>query len=389
MGPDYTAMVSALRDEIMAEIHGLYWTRQLPLGQGSLRPSSKAMLRQGGGATARTLAAGFTLAAEADGGGQVLPALPEVDGQGGAGGWGGGAGASLNPVMRGPASAAGRLEREDEPFEFAVTAGRRGTASVAGSLMGVRRSLPPMMSAEERAAGLATPGAAPVQDSLPLPLLSGPGQAHAELFAPDGSEASREILERTTRLRESMREEGFASEEVELSVQIEFYMRDLADRWQEDAGITGSTEAISVWAMRQLLSQKFEDVVEFTALEAQVRALSRLAGLAYAEATEQLNRIWYSTPAGSAARRSQGSGRIRSSHFSTPKRTTPDRAGRGGGAGAASASPAGTPAPQVKREAEEPSSSPSRNAPGIRRGRGARVRRPGRWRAGESAESGS
>jgi hypothetical protein len=178
------------------------------------------------------------------------------------------------------------------------------------------------------------------------------GQIHANLFAADGSEASEEILERTTRLKESMRDAGFAAAESELSLQIEFYMRDLAAAWQADAEDTGSTEAITMWAARQLLSQGFEDVAEFATLEAQVRALGRLAGLTYAEATAQLGRIWCSTPAGSAAKRSQGSGRVRSSHFSTPKRTTPDRAGEDGGLGAGPAQPTGTPTPQVKREAD-------------------------------------
>ena len=117
----------------------------------------------------------------------------------------------------------------------------------------------------------------------------------------------------------SMQEAGFAGAEIELSLQMEFYLRDLAAAWQGDAEVTGSTEAITTWAMRQLLSQGFEEVADFATLEAQVRALCRLAGLTYVEATAQLNRIWYSTPAGSAARRSQSSGRVRSSHFSTPK----------------------------------------------------------------------
>ena len=146
---------------------------------------------------------------------------------------------------------------------------------------------------------------------------------------------------------------GFAGAEVELSLQIEYYMRDLAARWQEDADHTGSTESIALWAARQLLGQRFEDVADFATLEGQVRALSRLAGLSYGEATAHLNRIWYSTPAGSAARRSQGSGRIHSSHFSTPKRITPGRSGEGSGPGARAAGPAETPSPQVKSEVEE------------------------------------
>ena len=108
-----------------------------------------------------------------------------------------------------------------------------------------------MKSAEEQAAGLAVPGAAPVEDPAPLPLLSSQGQTLAELFAADGSEASGEILERTARLRESMQEAGFACAEVELSLQIEYHMRDLAARWQEDADHTGSTESIALWAARQ------------------------------------------------------------------------------------------------------------------------------------------
>jgi hypothetical protein len=173
------------------------------------------------------------------------------------------------------------------------------------------------------------------------------------MFAADGSEASGEILERTTKLKESMQEAGFAGAEVELSLHIEYYMRDLAARWQEDADHAGSTESIALWAARQLLSQSFEDVADFATLEGHVRALSRLAGLTYAEATAHLSRTWYSTPAGSAARRSQGNGRTHSSHLTTPKRTAPGRSGEGSGPGARAAGPAETPSPQVKSEVGE------------------------------------
>jgi hypothetical protein len=358
-GPDYTSIVSALRDEIMEDIHGPLWKQSL---KGPLRPTPKAVLR-GRGATVRPLAAGLSPAAEADGGGSVSPALPEADGRRRAAGQEEAGGGSSVLAPRAPASASGRLQGgvREGLFEFVIPAERKGRpATVAESLRGVRRGLPPVKSAEEQAAGMAAPGAAPVEDPSPLPLLSSKGQAYTEYFAADGSEASEEILERTARLKASMEDAGFAGAEIELSLRIEYYMRDLAVRWQEDAELTGSTEGIAPWGMRQLLSQDFGEVAEFATLEAQVRALSRLAGLTYEEATAQLNRIWYSTPAGSAARRSQGSGRVRSSHFSTPKRTTPGRSGEDGGADADAARPAGTPATRVKREAGE--SGPSRAA---------------------------
>ena len=199
-GPDYTSIVSALRDEFMVEIHGPNWKHSLG---GSLRPTSKAAVR-GGGATAGSLAAGFSSAARADGGGTVIPALPEAGGQGRAAGREGAAEVSSELALRGPASASGRLLGgvRAEPYEFVVPAGGRGPATVAESMRGVRRGLPPMKSAEEQAAGLAAPGAAPVEDPVPLPLLSSQGQTLAELFAADGSEASGEILERTAKLRE-------------------------------------------------------------------------------------------------------------------------------------------------------------------------------------------
>ena len=146
-GADYTAVVSAMRDELMEEIHGPFWKRQL--SQGPLRPSSKAAIR-GAGATARTLAAGFSSVAEADGRGSVLPAPPEADGLGRATDQERAGRAPLKLGPRGPASASGRLERDArEPFEFVIPGGRRGPATEVESQMGVRRGLPPVRSAEE------------------------------------------------------------------------------------------------------------------------------------------------------------------------------------------------------------------------------------------------
>ena len=93
----------------MEEIHGPFWKRQL--SQGPLRPSSKAAIR-GGGVAARTLAAGFSSVAEADGRGSVLPARPEVTGHGHATGLERVAGAPFELGQPIPMSASGRLEGE-------------------------------------------------------------------------------------------------------------------------------------------------------------------------------------------------------------------------------------------------------------------------------------
>ena len=171
----------------------------------------------------RTPAAGFSPAAEADGRGSVAPAWPEAGGHGRASDLERAAGVPFELPQRGPASASGRLEREEGgPFEFVIPAARRGPATEVESQVGVRRGLPLVKSAEERAAGMAAPGAAPVEDLIPLPLLTSKGHAHADMFAADGSEASEEILERTARLKGSMQEAGFAGAEVELSLQIEY-----------------------------------------------------------------------------------------------------------------------------------------------------------------------
>ena len=102
--------------------------------------------------------------------------------------------------------------------------------------------------------GRATPGAAPVEDTSFLPLLSSQGQACAELYAADNSEASDEIAERTTVLKSAMHKAGFGEPEIDLSVHIEYYMRELGGAWLEEGRLTGSTEPLATWAMRQLLS---------------------------------------------------------------------------------------------------------------------------------------
>ena len=126
---------------------------------------------------------------------------------------------------------------------------------------------------ELQAMGNATSGAAPVENTSFLPLLSSQGQACAEIYAADNSEASDEIAERTTALKSAMHEAGFGEPEIDLSVHIEYYMRELGEAWSQEGRLTGSTEPLATWAMRQLLSQPFADDIEFAALEAQVRAL--------------------------------------------------------------------------------------------------------------------
>ena len=160
-GSDYTAVVSALRDEYMQEIYGPFWKNQLSTSKTLLKPSSKSMLvKRGDAATSSGApAAGSAPAAAADGSGSVPPALPEADGLGGVVRPESGLELLDYPAQRGPASAGGRLEgKRVSPYEFVVRAARRGPASVAASQMGSRRGLPPMRTLlEMQAMGRATP----------------------------------------------------------------------------------------------------------------------------------------------------------------------------------------------------------------------------------------
>ena len=87
-GSDYTAVVSALRDECVQKIHGPFWKKLLStssMGKTLFRPSSKSMLfKKGDAATSSGApAAGSAPAAAADGSGLVPPGLPDADGLGG------------------------------------------------------------------------------------------------------------------------------------------------------------------------------------------------------------------------------------------------------------------------------------------------------------------
>ena len=109
-----------------------------------------------------------------------------------------------------------------------------------------------------------------------------------------------------------------------MTLQTEYYMRSLKEAWREQRSTEGLDMPLNVWASHQLLNQDFADAGDFGVLETQVRALGELAEMSYDSVTRHLNRIWFSTPAGSAALRSQGSsGRIRSSMFSSPGKTPP------------------------------------------------------------------
>ena len=123
-----------------------------------------------------------------------------------------------------------------------------------------------------------------------------------------------------------MRASGIAEEERELSMAIEWYLRDLVGVWQRDAATTGDIEGVAAWAARLLSVEDFSQTRTQFELESQVRALCQLSGLDYDQASRQVERIWLTSPAGSAARRessrssypTQDQCILRTSRFSTP-----------------------------------------------------------------------
>ena len=292
-GPDYKALLSSLRDEVMEDIHGPMWKRScMPPPKRAPSPSNP----------------------------------PKPSGEGGP------AAAAIEDAL--PAEGV-------EHFHMSESGARSlPAASVAGSDAGGRaasvRSLPAVRTPEAARAIFAG------EDEEPAPVLRAPpvipmllskeASAIMEDHGADASESSSACMGRTREMASAMRASGVQDSERDLGVSIELYARDLISVWQQEAATTGSTDGVRAWALQVLTVQDFGDAQSQYELESQVRALAMLAGLDYAAASRQVARIWSTTPAGSAAMRDSSkpscpspgpSGGLRSFHFSTPRAETP------------------------------------------------------------------
>ena len=175
-------------------------------------------------------------------------------------------------------------------------------------------------------------------------IISPEAASMAEAFRAEGSETSDDCAERLDRLRGALEENEIGDDEVGLTLQSEYYIRCLEEAWREDAERMGDdAPTIREWALTQLTEHEFADADGCAALEAQVRALCAVLGYSYDQATKHVNRIWFTTPQGSAgleSKRTSGGTRSvpRYTTFSTPtpqkvpptdeRYTTPPRADR-------------------------------------------------------------
>lgn len=103
-----------------------------------------------------------------------------------------------------------------------------------------------------------------------------------ETFAADGSETSEEAGQRDDGLARELRCTRAMETAIELAAQIECYMQDLVAVRKAYLAGTGATLGLSQWALRRLLCQDFKmGGTNSGAVEAQVRALGRLANMSY------------------------------------------------------------------------------------------------------------
>ena len=151
------------------------------------------------------------------------------------------------------------------------------------------------------------------------------------------------------------------------------YLRDLKAMHTEET--QGNPRASrEVWALRKLTTHSFDSTQDPQDLEAQVRALGRIAGLDYDQISDYINRIWFTTPANTASRGAGSSVHVRSSEFSSPQRSDEASGLRGdraagpgyttpGGGSSRSPSrehpPPATPPPKERRKGPSHEGSPS------------------------------
>ncbi len=66
---------------------------------------------------------------------------------------------------------------------------------------------------------------------------------------------------------------------------LEWFVIDLTRKWKREGRVRGSRGPIARWAFNMFTLLDFTEIRELESLEIQVRALSRLAGLTYDDAT--------------------------------------------------------------------------------------------------------
>ena len=145
------------------------------------------------------------------------------------------------------------------------------------------------------------------------------------------SEASENKYQRLVEMIEYLEGQGCDQAELEAFQISKNYEFDYQECYREEArkAREGGRDPPSPqeWACSKLACGSLFDGVEtFDDLEARVRALGQMAGASYDEIATFANRLWLTTPAGSAARDAESVAPLRSSQFSTPlKASSPPR----------------------------------------------------------------
>jgi hypothetical protein len=104
--------------------------------------------------------------------------------------------------------------------------------------------------------------------------------------------ASSVAGERLLNLGHELMRAGHTESQVDAVLSLEWYIRDFSSAWKREADASGSRRTLSEWALCLMTTTDFHKITSFDELEAQVRALSRLVGLTYEEATGTILRIW-------------------------------------------------------------------------------------------------
>ena len=319
-GPDYAQKVSSWWNDVMIDTHGPDWKKGIARPSGPAVPVAKSQITR---PAPRAPALSSAPAEES----QIVPHEPSAE-----------VGAAvIHPPLRrlvglgtrsedlpavpgSPGSASGRLEKPTDgalPFQFSVDdpGGGRAESAPAGSVKGsglpeFLRKVPSRRSeAESRDHG---PQIACV--------ISQAAGSMAEAYRPEGSETTEACHDRLDRLKEALEDLGLRDEEIELTLQSEYYFRTLEEVWRESRGeFEDGAQSFREWALTQLTEHSFEEAQDCGTLEAQVRALCAVLNYSYERATSHVNRIWFSTPLGSAG---MGSKRTSDSRSQAPRPTT-------------------------------------------------------------------
>ncbi len=129
-----------------------------------------------------------------------------------------------------------------------------------------------------------------------LPLLISP-RVHELLEVQEvfESETDLSMKERLDLLAEQLEQAGVRDEVIEAALNMEWFIGDLIAQWQEEMTRLGRQQPLAAWASRLMNVTDFTLIKELESMEVQVRAMSRLAGLSYEEATEIICRTWFTS----------------------------------------------------------------------------------------------